>query len=88
MLDLELNPALGLPIYRQIVDAVRERVAVGVLEPGERLPSIRELAVNLRINPASAVKAYGELRAAGIIVLHERRGTFVSDDHAHTERRA
>ena len=80
MLDLELNPALGTPIYRQIVDAVRERVAAGVLRPGERLPSIRDLAVKLRINPASAVKAYGELRAAGIIVLDERRGTFVSDD--------
>lgn len=86
MLDLELNPALGTPIYRQIVDAVRERVAAGVLRPGDRLPSIRDLAVKLRINPASAVKAYGELRAAGIIVLDERRGTFVSDDPKVTSR--
>jgi len=79
MIQLQLNPALGVPIYRQIMDGIREMVASGVLEPGARLPSIRELASELRINPSSAVKAYNELRNAGVIVLDRGRGTFVSE---------
>ena len=79
MIRLELNPALGIPIYRQIMDGIREMIASGVLAPGSRLPSIRELAGELRINPSSAVKAYTELRNAGVIVLDHGRGTFVSE---------
>ena len=76
-LVLELNPSLGLPLYRQIVDGIRELIAVGVLKPGDQLPSIRELASQLRINPASAVKAYGELRHEEVIDMDQGRGTFV-----------
>jgi GntR family transcriptional regulator len=79
MLDFELNPTLGIPIYRQIMVAVRGRIAAGLLKPGDRLPSIRELAAKLRINPASAVKAYTELRHAGVIALDHGRGTFVAE---------
>ena len=75
---LKLNPSAGVPIYRQIIDAIRDLVAAGVLRPGERLPSIRELAGQLRINPASAVKAYHELRHEGLIDSDQGRGTFVS----------
>ena len=53
-------------------------VASGTLKPGDQLPSIRELAAQLRINPSSAVKAYNELQHAGIITLDHGRGTFVS----------
>jgi GntR family transcriptional regulator len=77
MLALELNPSLGLPIYRQIADGIRELIAVGTLKPGDQLPSIRELAAQLRINPASAVKAYGELRHEEVIDMDQGRGTFV-----------
>lgn len=75
---LKLNPSAPLPIYRQIMEGVRDLVAAGVLVPGERLPSIRELAGELRINPASAVKAYNELRNDGLIDSDQGRGTFVS----------
>lgn len=75
---LKLNPSAGIPIYRQIMDGIRDLVAAGVLAPGERLPSIRELASELRINPASAVKAYNELRHEGLIESGQGRGTFVS----------
>ncbi len=75
---LSLNPSLGLPLYRQIMDGIREMVASGAMRPGERLPSIRELAAELRINPSSAVKAYTELRDAGVIELDQGRGAFVS----------
>ena len=85
MFTLELNPALGVPIYRQIMDAVRAQIAAGLLKPGDRLPSIRELATQLRINPASAVKAYTELQHADVITLDQGRGTFVSASAAVVE---
>ena len=75
---LKLNPSAGVPIYRQIMDGVRDLIASSELEPGDRLPSIRELASQLRINPASAVKAYNELKHAGVIEVDQGRGTFVS----------
>jgi GntR family transcriptional regulator len=75
---IELNPSLGVPIYRQIMDGIRDLIASGVLQPGDQLPSIREIASELRINPASAVKAYGELRHAGLIQVNTGRGTFVA----------
>jgi GntR family transcriptional regulator len=78
-LPLTLDPGAGIPIYRQIVNGIREMIATGALEPGDRLPSIRELSAQLRINPSSAVKAYDELGHAGIVVQGQGRGTFVSD---------
>ena len=78
---LQLNPTLGVPIYRQVMDGIKQMIAAGVLQPGDRLPSIRELASELRINPSSAVKAYGELQHEGVIVLDHGRGTFVSEGH-------
>lgn len=79
-LPIALNPSLGVPIYRQIMNEITRLVGAGVLAPGAQLPSIRELAAQLRINPSSAVKAYSELAHAGTISLDHGRGTFVSDD--------
>ena len=79
MLPFKINPALGLPLYRQIMNNIKEMIASGGLKPGAQLPSIRELASALRINPSSAVKAYNELKHAGIIVLDQGRGTFVAE---------
>ncbi len=80
MIKLRLNPTLGIPIYRQVMDSIKEMVAARVLKPGDRLPSIRELSGELRINPSSAVKAYNELKHAGVIQLDHGRGTFISDN--------
>lgn len=79
-INLELNPSLGLPLYRQIVDGIKELIAVGALRPGDQLPSIRELSGQLRINPSSAVKAYSELRHEQVIDMDQGRGTFVRDN--------
>lgn len=65
-MHLQLNHQSGEPIYRQIVEQVKYAVAAGDLAPGARLPSIRELAGQLKINPRTVVKAYEELRAAGL----------------------
>ena len=78
--QLEVNPSLGLPLYRQIVDGIKELIAAGLLRPGDQLPSIRELSAQLRINPSSAVKAYGELRHEEVIDMDQGRGTFVRGD--------
>jgi len=69
----------GVPIYRQIVNQVKYLVASGLLQPGEELPPIRTLALQLKVTPNTIVKAYGDLETAGVI--HKRRGsgTFVSE---------
>jgi GntR family transcriptional regulator len=78
-MDITISLTDGVAIYRQIVNQVKYLVAAGVLRPGDELPPIRTLALQLKITPNTVVKAYGELETAG--VLHKRRGsgTFVSD---------
>lgn len=78
-MDITISVADGVPIYRQIVNQVKYLVASGLLRPGEELPPIRTLALQLKVTPNTIVKAYDELEIAGIV--HKRRGsgTFVSD---------
>lgn len=79
-----IDPSSGTPIYRQIVDQVKQAVAGGVLQPGQRLPATRDLAVELAINPNTVVKAYQVLELEGVIELPRGRGAFI----ANTPRRA
>ncbi len=67
----------GLPIYRQIAAQIEQAVLAGVLVPGDKLPAVRELAVDLAVNPNTVVKAYDELARAGVIEQPRGRGTFV-----------
>lgn len=78
-MDITINLTDGVPIYRQIVNQVKYLVASGLLQPGEELPPIRTLALQLKVTPNTIVKAYGELETSGVV--HKRRGsgTFVSD---------
>src|SRR6186713_767271 len=78
-MDITINLADGVPIYRQIVNQVKYLVASGLLQPGEELPPIRTLALQLRVTPNTIVKAYDELEISGVV--HKRRGsgTFVSE---------
>ena len=66
------------PIYRQIVDSYRERIAAGILQPGDKLPSVRELAADLAINPNTIQRAYRELEAAGWVQTQPGKGCFVT----------
>jgi GntR family transcriptional regulator len=77
--DITINLTDGVPIYRQIVNQVKYLVASGLLQPGEELPPIRTLALQLKVTPNTIVKAYGDLEVAGVV--HKRRGsgTFVSE---------
>ncbi len=78
-MDIKINLADGVPLYRQIVNQIRYMVASGLLEVGEELPPIRTLALQLKVTPNTVVKAYGELEAAGVVRKRHGSGTFVSD---------
>ncbi|CBH21732.1 transcriptional regulator, GntR family [Acetoanaerobium sticklandii] len=68
------------PIYEQIIDSIKELVVKGVLIPGERLPSVRDMAKEMTLNPNTVQKAYQELERQGIISTLRGKGTFISDD--------
>jgi GntR family transcriptional regulator len=68
----------GVPVYRQIIDRVRGAVASGSLVAGDQLPTVRQLAVDLAINPNTVVRAYRELELGGLLETHQGTGTFIS----------
>ncbi len=76
---LEIDPSDAVPIWRQIEDGMRRLVASGSLQPGEPIPSVRELARELQVNPATVSKAYQRLTDAGLLVVHRGEGTYVAD---------
>jgi GntR family transcriptional regulator len=78
-MDITISVADGVPIYKQIINQIKYLTASGALTPGEELPPIRTLALQLKVTPNTIVRAYDELEAAGVI--HKRRGSgsFVSE---------
>jgi len=68
----------GVPVYRQIIDQVRGGLASGALSTGDQLPTVRQLAVDLAINPNTVVRAYKELELGGLLETHQGTGTFIS----------
>lgn len=74
-----IDPASGLPIYLQLVNQVKRATAGGVLRSGDQLPSVRDLAVQLAVNPNTVAKAYQELEREGVIVTLRGKGTFVAE---------
>ena len=69
----------GSPVYVQIMDQVRARVTDGSLPPGTPVPSVRQLAADLEINPNTVAKAYTLLESEGIVSTRARRGTFIAE---------
>ena len=76
---LQLDPARPEPLYQQIVEQVRRLVALGALRPGDRLPTVRELAVQARVNRNTAGRAVQELEREGLVRTRVGQGTFVAD---------
>ncbi len=74
---LHVDTANGIPIYVQLINQIKSCIAGGILIPGDRMPSVRELASQLTVNPNTIQKAYQELEQAGIIETVRGRGTFV-----------
>jgi GntR family transcriptional regulator len=80
-----LNPENGVPIYRQIIRQIEYAILSERLCPGNQLPTIRALAVDLKINPNTIARAYGELEIRGILVTQVGSGTYVSDKRPEAE---
>jgi GntR family transcriptional regulator len=74
---LYLNPQNGLPVYRQMIQQLKERIASGQLAPEMQLPSVRDLSAELHVNPLTVAKAYQFLERDGFVESRKGRGTFV-----------
>ncbi|PYZ98895.1 GntR family transcriptional regulator [Alteribacter lacisalsi] len=74
-----IDPKKNVPLYEQIIQQVKEMVAKGILQPNEKLPSVRELSSQIVINPNTVSKAYQELERQEVIVTIRGRGTFIND---------
>lgn len=77
-LRFRLDLHSGVPVYRQIIDQVRGGMASGSLVAGDQLPTVRQLAVDLAINPNTVARAYRELELGGLLETHQGTGTFIS----------
>ena len=88
LMAIRIDPNRSLPLFSQIVEGVRLEVAAGRMRPGDRLPSIRDLAVDLRVNPNTVGKAYQELERRGLVEVRRGLGNFLTGvNHGETERR-
>jgi GntR family transcriptional regulator len=90
--NLQLDLHTGVPVYRQIIDQVRGGMAARTLAAGDQLPTVRQLAVDLAINPNTVMRAYRELELGGLIETHQGTGTFIANkkpekNDAERERR-
>lgn len=79
-MPIQIDSKSGVPFYRQIIEQIKFAVARGLLEPGERLPTVRQLAVDLAVNPNTVVRAYRELELEGVIETQQGSGTFVGHE--------
>jgi GntR family transcriptional regulator len=74
---LRLNPASGVPLYAQLVEQVKHAIETGAMRSGEQLPSVRQMAEELLINPNTVARAYRELEYEGVIELKHGSGAFI-----------
>jgi len=77
--NFTLDTVNGAPIYRQIIQQIEYAILSGRMQPGDRLPTIRSLAVELKTNPNTIAKAYNELEIRGILATQVGSGTYISD---------
>jgi len=81
-----VDPRSSKPVYQQVVDGVKEAIAKGVLSPGDRMPSVRELATAMMLNHNTVAKAYQELEREQVIEVVRGRGTFIASAHRPPDR--
>jgi GntR family transcriptional regulator len=76
-MNLELDFRSGIPIYLQVVERIKESIASGRLKPGDQLPTVRALALDLRVNFNTVARAYRLLDESGVISTQQGRGTYI-----------
>jgi GntR family transcriptional regulator len=77
--QFQLNEHSGVPVYRQLIDQVQAAIAAGVLAAGDQLPTVRQVAVDLVINPNTVSRAYREMEIRGTLDTQQGSGTFIAD---------
>jgi DNA-binding transcriptional regulator YhcF (GntR family) len=77
-LEIRLDVQSGVPVYRQIIDQIMGGIATGAVKGGDQLPTVRQLAVDLAINPNTVIRAYRELEIRGVLETQQGTGTFIS----------
>lgn len=82
----EVNGMSSIPVYEQLINQIEEYVASGILNAGDRLPSVRNLSVSLSVNPNTVQKAFGELTLNGIICGVPGKGNYITDGALKTVR--
>ena len=90
--QFRLDLKSGVPVYRQLIDQVLVAIAAGQLSAGDQLPTVRQLAVELSINPNTVVRAYKELEIRGMLTTQQGTGTFITtkkvkSDEAQRQKR-
>lgn len=76
----EINPDPSRPLYEQFGDVIRTEIASGRLQPGDRMPSVRDLAASWRVNPNTVMRTYRDLEQIGFLTTQRGQGTFVARD--------
>ena|SRR5437763_11563069 len=84
MIEFRLDQRSGVPTYLQLVQQVQQALRLGILQPGDQLPTVKEVVRKLAINPNTVLKAYRELDREGVTEGRRGRGTFVSQDQPAT----
>jgi len=82
----DVNPSAAAPIWRQIEEGMRRMIVLGSLQPGGAVPSVRDLARELRVNPNTVARAYQRLTDAGVLVVRRGEGTYVADTPSHPKK--
>ena len=82
----KIDPKSGVPFYRQIIEQVKFSIARGQLRPGDQLPTVRQLAVDLSLNPNTVIRAYRELEIEKVLDTQQGSGTYVSSKPPEIDR--
>jgi GntR family transcriptional regulator len=82
----DINPSDAAPIWKQIEDGMRRMIQLGSLRPGESVPSVRDLAKSLRVNPNTVARAYQRLTDVGVFAVRRGEGTYVADEPSQPKR--
>jgi GntR family transcriptional regulator len=85
-MEFSIDIKSGVPFYRQIIEQIKFGIASGELDSGDRLPTVRQLAVDLSINPNTVIRAYRELEIAGVLNTQQGSGTFVGNEKPEIDR--
>ncbi len=83
-ITFSLDGAGGIPIYRQIIQQIENAILSGRIKSGDKLPTIRALSVELKINPNTIARAYNELEIRGVVATQVGSGTFIADISSKT----